>query len=150
MRSMKPRWPNTRFTVILFWTFISAPPGKYAADFKNWWPGGCWANTELFKDSSQQKLGQRQGRCRQVSRSPFPSNSGNRATLTAIRRASSLVSTLGCVPGVDVGERLDDIAARYRVGPSRSRKSAVVHHPSPPGAARHRQIARSYSAASGV
>jgi hypothetical protein len=56
------------------------------------------------------------------SQSAFPTSSGSRATLTAIRRASPFVSTFlkrfgFAVTGVDVGERLpvgvtDDVAAR--------------------------------------
>jgi hypothetical protein len=62
----------------------------------------------------------------------FPSNSGSRATLTAIRRASSLVSTFACIASASLSreyERLsvgvaDDIAARDFVGALGWRKAA--------------------------
>jgi hypothetical protein len=68
------------------------------------------------------------------SRSAFPSSSGSRAMLTAIRRASSVVSTFAClastsVSRLDVGDRLstgvtDDVAAGYCVGSPRCGEAA--------------------------
>ena len=75
------------------------------------------------------------------SRSAFPSNSGRFAVLTAIRRASSVVSTFAwhlglALPRIDVGERPpvgvpDDIAARDLVETPRGREAADVIEAAP-------------------
>jgi hypothetical protein len=69
------------------------------------------------------------------SRSAFLSSFGDRATLMAIRRASSFVSTFACrasaivVAGVEVGKRLsggvpNDMPAGHRVGVPGRREAA--------------------------